>query len=227
MSRWVWAVAYAAFLAAACSTPGSLATSPGPSATASVAATPTPTVPPGCTTGFLVTSGRITVRINEEIGPFPVHEAVLVGARLRGGFALTPAGFASCSAVVADLRDLQSTDQVPGELMARRDEIIHLDLLDTQQYPDAVLEMRAAPGLPNPLPARGRWTFALAGRLTMHGESKDLTWQVVAERVDAIIEATATTEFTFSDFRIERPNNVLGLGERIRAQVEVKAEAVP
>jgi polyisoprenoid-binding protein YceI len=203
------------------SLPTSVATTPATSQPRPAIATP----PDGCATGFRVRSGSIVVRITERIGPFPVHEAVIEGDTVTGGFVFGGAGrFDACSAVVADLRRLRSTDSVPGEDMRSRDEKIHEDFLETERYPHAVVTLAGVAGIPDPLPARGEWNATISGDLTLHGRTRPVEWSVHASRSATALDATATTSVTFEDFDIFRPTQFLSLAERIRIEVRIAAE---
>jgi polyisoprenoid-binding protein YceI len=218
--------------AAACAPAGTSAPSSPAAATAtSVApdtARPTTTSgapPEGCASGYRVRSGSIVVRITEHIGPIPVHEAVMEGDVVSGGFAFEPAGrFSTCSAMTADLRRLRSTDSIPGEDVRKRDERVHGDFLETRRYPHAVLGLSAVTGIPHPLPARGEWNATITGELTLHGRTRPVEWSVRATRDEVSLGATATTSVVFEDFNIERPVQFLSLDERIRIEVRIQAE---
>jgi hypothetical protein len=171
-----------------------------------------------------VRSGAIVVCITERIGPIPVHEAVIEGDTVNGGFVFTAGRFDACSAVVADLRRLRSTDSVPGEDMRNRDEKIHADFLETDRYPHAVVTLAGVTGIPDPLPARGEWNATISGDLTLHGRTRPVEWSVRASRAGNALDATATTSVSFEDFDIFRPTQFLSLGERIRIEVRIAAE---
>jgi hypothetical protein len=171
-----------------------------------------------------VRSGAIVVRITERIGPIPVHEAVIEGDTVNGGFVFSAGRFDGCSAVVADLRRLRSTDSVPGEDMRNRDEKIHEDFLETDRYPHAVVTLAGVAGIPDPLPARGEWNATISGDLTLHGRTRPVEWSVRASRAGTALDATATTSVTFEDFDIFRPTQFLSLGEKIRIEVRIAAE---
>ena len=167
-------------------------------------------------------SGSIVVRISERVGPIPVHEAVVESDAVSGAFVLSGARrFGACSAIVADLRKLRSTDSVPGEDVRQRDEHIHEEFLETETYPYAVLALAGIDGVPDPLPATGRWDATVVGDMTLHGKTRAVTWKVSATREGDALMATATTEIRFADFEILRPNQVLSLGEAIRVEVKV------
>jgi len=189
--------------------------------------TPRPSVsvappPAGCANGFAVQSGSIVVRITERVGPIAVHEAVIESDALSGAFVVSGARrFDSCSAIVADLRKLRSTDSVPGEDVRQRDEHIHEEFLETATFPYAVLALAGIDGVPDPLPASGTWQATVVGDMTLHGKTRPVSWKVSATRDGESLTATATAEIQFADFNIFRPNQVLSLGEAIRVEVKV------
>lgn len=219
-------------LLAGCGTSAEIAPSAGPVATSSPTATPTPSAQPpprGCDSGFVVRSGHVTIRISEKVGPVTIHEAVLEADQVTGGFALAGTGaFEQCSTVVVDLRGLRSTDEFPGpESVKDRDEVVHKDLLETAKFPYAVLRIRAGGNVPSPVPAVGHWSFPLSGELTLHNLAREVEWQVDATRQGSALTAAATATLTFDDFRIDRPDQILGLDEKIRIAVQIQAEALP
>jgi len=79
-------------------------------------------------------------------------------------------------------------------------------------------------GLPSPLTGRGEWTFTLTGKLTIREIERPSTWSVVARRDGATITATATTEFGFEEYSIERPSQVLSLQDKIRLEIKLVAK---
>lgn len=218
-----------ACLVAACAPLG--VARPQPEATATFtpmpAATPTPRpTPPPCGSGaFVVSEGsEAIVRIREQLAFIPApFDAVMSTRAIAGSFRLDTRGaFDPCSRIEVDVRTIRSADTGLHPDILRRDGAIE-ELLASRRYPSAVLSGLRASGLPAPLPDRGEWRFTLASTLTIREIERDASWQVVARRDGATITATATTEFGFEDYRIERPSQVLSLEDKIRLEIRLVA----
>jgi polyisoprenoid-binding protein YceI len=117
-----------------------------------------------------------------------------------------------------DLRDLKSDSD-------QRDNFVKMAVLQTQRYPTADFVPTAAQGLPSPLPAGGSATFTLTGPLTVHGVTRDQTWQVTARREGNGLSGTASTSFKFGDFGMEPPRvpMVLSVVDEIRLEIALAA----
>jgi polyisoprenoid-binding protein YceI len=79
-----------------------------------------------------------------------------------------------------------------------------------------------------PLAASGDFTFTLAGKMTIHGTTKDVTFDVIAKRDGGDLTATATANPTwkFGDFGMSTPSSplrVLSVNDEIRLVVELVA----
>jgi len=59
--------------------------------------------------------------------------------------------------------------------------------------------------------------------LTIREIERPTTWSVTARRDGNTITATATTDFGFEDYRIERPSQVLSLQDKIRLEIKLIA----
>ena len=204
-----------------------------PTATATVrftpepAATPTPRpTPPPCPVGsFVVAEGsQAIVRIREQVGFIPApFDAVMDTRAIAGSFRLDARGaFETCSRIEVDVRTIRSADTGLHPDILRRDGAIE-ELLESRRYPSATLVPLLTNGLPLPLPDRGEWTFTLTSTLTIREIERPTTWHVVARRDGRTIDATATTEFGFEDYRIERPSQVLSLQDKIRLEIKLVA----
>lgn len=204
-----------------------------PVSQAAATPTPTPTASPTAAAtvatcrsgGFGVAEGsKATVRIREVLFFIPApFDAIMSSKAMRGQFLLNADGrFDPCSSIVVDVRELRSDDTDLHPDIIDRDRAI-ADLLDSRRHSEAILVPERAVGLPSPLPAQGEWTFTLESTLTIRSLAKPRTWQVTAKRDGATITATATTEFGFAEYAIERPRQVLSLDDKIRLEVKLVA----
>ena len=79
-------------------------------------------------------------------------------------------------------------------------------IMDVNQYPTATLVLTAPIPL-GTLPAAGTTKhYPAQGNLTMHGESKAVTFTVTAERIGSEIDVLADLPITFSDWNIANPS---------------------
>jgi polyisoprenoid-binding protein YceI len=77
------------------------------------------------------------------------------------------------------------------------------------------------------IPASGSATFTLVGQMTLHGVSKEQTWNVTATRQGSQLSGTATTSFKFGDYGVAAPrvSMVLSVVDDIRLEVAMVAAA--
>ena len=223
-------LAAASLLLAACGG-ASVAPSATPAPTA-VAATATPTAAATSATSVpTVTSGtwtisdtsKATVRVREQlVGVNLPSDAVLVATGATGAFVLKDDGtFSSDSKITFDLTTLASDQR-------DRDNFVKMDTLQTRQFPKAEFVPTKTTGLVLPMPASGEFTFKLTGQITIHGKTKDVTFDVVATRTGNDLTATATAAPTwkFGDFGMSAPSvpfRVVSVVDEIRVVVDLVA----
>jgi len=218
------------FLLAAC---GGAAT---PNTTNATATTPTPTptpTPSAATTAATtpVTTGtwtvsdtsKATVRVREQlVGVNLPSDAVLVASGATGAFVLKDDGtFSSDSKITFDLTTLASDQR-------DRDNFVKMDTLQTRQFPKAEFAPTKTSGLTLPMPASGEFTFKLTGQLTLHGKTKEVTFDVSATRSGSDLKATATAapSWKFADFGMSAPSvpfRVVSVVDEIRVVVDLVA----
>ena len=223
-TRLVALLALTALVLGAC---GAAAT-PAPDPTSATSA-PTPVVTaPAATLAaggtWTITGGsKATVRVREQlVGVSAPSDAVLVASGGKGSFSLKPDGtFSDDSRLSFDLSTLASDQR-------GRDDFSKRTTLAVQQFPTADLVPVKATGLTVPLPASGDFTFKLAGKLTIHGVTKDVTFDVVAKRAAGDLTATATLNpaVKFGDFGMTAPSvptRVISVVDEIRLVVDLVA----
>lgn len=105
-----------------------------------------------------------------------------------------------------------------------RDRYIKRTSLVTDSFPQAVLTLTGAKGLPTPLPSTGTIRFQLLGDFTVRGVTKPTSWDVTAELAPGAIAGTAHTAFTFTDFGIRVPTvrMVLSVRDTIRVEYDFR-----
>lgn len=217
----------AAVLLAACGGAATPRTSDAPTV-AATASTPAPSATASATT---VTTGtwavsntsKATVRVREQlVGVNLPSDAVLVATGATGAFVLKDDGtFSSDSKITFDVTTLASDQH-------NRDDFVKMDTLQTRQFPTAVFAPTKTSGLVLPLPASGDFTFKLTGQITIHGKTKEVTFDVTAHRSGNELTATATASPTwkFADFGMTAPSvpfRVVSIVDEIRLVVDLVA----
>jgi polyisoprenoid-binding protein YceI len=218
------------FLLAAC---GGAATPSASTAATAAATTAAPTSSPSAsataatttTTGTWTVSdtSKATVRLREQlVGVNLPSDAVLVATGATGTFVLKDDGtFSSDSKITFDLLTLASDQR-------DRDNFVKMDTLQTRQFPKADFVPTKTSGLVLPMPSSGEFTFKLTGQMTIHGKTKEVTFDVSATRNGNELKATATAAPTwkFADFGMSAPSvpfRVVSVVDEIRVVVDLVA----
>lgn len=233
LSRLALPLAAASFLLAACG--GAVS----PSATASQTASASPTAaaatattaPSASPTPVAVTTGawtvsntsKATVSVREQlVGVSLPSDAVLVATGATGTFLPKDDGtFSSDSKIAFDLTTLASDQR-------DRDNFVKNDTLQVRRFPTAEFVPTKTTGLTLPMPASGELTFKLTGQMTIHGTTKEVTFDVTAKRSGNELAATATADPTwkFADFGMTAPSvpfRVVSVVDEIRVVVDLVA----
>lgn len=114
---------------------------------------------------------------------------------------------------------------------ARRDNWLRRASLEVESFPQAVFVARRIVGSPFPdesvklpFPIVG---FRLVGDLTVHGVTRETTWNVLATYNvrDGIVEGKAQTNFPFSAFNLAMPGHpmLVSVEDDIRIEIDFKA----
>ena len=220
-----------ALVAAACGGAASVAVEPTAAPTTaapktvapSTAAAPTTTVAASALSWTVSDKSKATVRVREQLAVFPLpSDAVLVATGAKGGFSLNADGtFSTNSKITFDVTSLTSDSGL-------RDGFVKQSVLSTRQFPTATFVPTKAAGLLSPLASNGKFTFKLAGKLTIHGKDRDVTFDVEATRTGGDLSATATLAptFTFEDFGMsppEAPGRVISVVDEIHLVIDLVA----
>lgn len=102
-----------------------------------------------------------------------------------------------CSVVYVDLRTLTTDED-------RRDNQVQ-KVLETSTYPLGTFIVTGVEGLDGALNDGQEHSFTIIGELTIHGVTKQTTWDATAKVDGATMTGTATTTITFGDFGMEAP----------------------
>jgi polyisoprenoid-binding protein YceI len=182
------------------SSPPSLALSASP--TASPATTST-----GLAGTWTVSTGsQARYRVKELfVGETAKHDAVAQTSSVTGS--LTVAGDAtgyqaSAITVTADLTNLHSIDQVAGRNVSQRDGIVSRQL-DVQQFPNATFTA-ASTSVPGGVTS-AQVGITVAGKLTIHGVTKDVTATAKAQVVGDKIEIAGSVTINITGYGVSPP----------------------
>jgi polyisoprenoid-binding protein YceI len=200
---------------------------PAPASTSSPTAAPTasPTAAATTTPGAWTVTGdtKATISVREQlVGVNLPSDAVLTAKGAKGTFAVNADGtFSADSKITIDLTTLASDQR-------DRDNFIKQDTLQVRQFPTATFVPTKATGLTLPIAADTDLKFTLAGKMTIHGTTKDVTFDVVAKRSGGTITATATANPTwkFEDFGMRAPAvafRVVSVNDEIRVVIDLVA----
>ena len=192
--------------------------------TAAATAAPTATAAPAAALAWTISdASKTTVRVREQLAAlsFP-SDAVLVATGAKGGFQLNDDGtFATGSKITFNVDSLTSDSSL-------RDNFVKMTVLGARQFPTASFVPAKVTGLTLPLPATGTFAFTLAGKLTIHGVDKDVSFAVKATRTGGDLVATATLDptFKFGDFGMPTPaapGRVLSVVDEIKLVIDLVA----
>jgi len=163
-------------------------------------------------------------RVREQLAglAFP-SDAVGATSAIEGALVLTPDGgslsvVSDQSSFVVDLTTLRSDSSM-------RDNFIRRNTLETDRFPTAEFIPTEAVGLPSLLPTSGEVNFQLVGQLTVHGVTREATWDVTAQIVDdKTLAGTASTSFTFGEhgMTIPRVARVLSIEDHIQLEYDFR-----
>ena len=194
-----------------------------PSTASPATATPATTTAPSAGTWTVGAASKAVVSVREQlVGLSLPSDAVLTATGGTGTFALKPDGtFSSDSKITFDLTTLTSDSR-------DRDNFVKQGTLQTRQFPKAELVPTKTTGLRLPLASSGTFTFKLTGNLTIHGKTKEVSFDVVAKRNGSELSATATLapSVNFGDFGMTPPTSsfrVLSIVDEIRLVVDIVA----
>ena len=178
-------------------------------------------VPEGATAFSIVgEESAARYRAQEELASVGTTEAVGETNAIVGTILMAEDGTPlPCSRFDVDLRTLQSDE-------ARRDNYLYDNTLETGTYPLATFVLTSIEGLDGPIPEGQETTFMLVGNLTVHGETRLITWEATVTREGDTLTGSAKTTFEMADFGIEEPvvGPVLSVDEMIALEVDITAQ---
>lgn len=169
-----------------------------------------------------ITQGtKARYRVTEQLAgiSFP-NDAVGTTEAITGAIIVNPDGsFAAGSKLTVDLRTLTSDQSM-------RDNYIQNRTLETAKFPMLEVVPKRAVGLPSPLPAgnQAQGGFQLVADVTLHGVTKETTWNVVATFGNAAVGGRATTTVDFGSFNMTKPTlaRLVSVEDKIHLEIEFR-----
>jgi polyisoprenoid-binding protein YceI len=87
---------------------------------------------------------------------------------------------------------------------------------------------KRAVGLPAPLPAgaQAQAGFQLIGDVTLHGVTKEVTWNVVATFGNELVGGRATTTIDYATFNLTKPSlaRLVSVEDKIELEIEFRCK---
>jgi len=177
------------------------AQNPGPGAPGQGAPPPPP--PPTAGAKLEITDGSsATYRVTEQfVGVSFTNEAEGATTLVSGALTINADGsIAPGSKLIVDLRGLKSDQD-------QRDGFIQNRTLETAKFPNAEFVPSKVTGLDKLIPSAGQAGISLTGNLTIHGVTKEVTFQGIATfnpRTNTVA-GRAKTSLTFDQFGLTQP----------------------
>src|SRR6266550_7269266 len=193
---------YIYFFSGLRTSPATLALSSSPPSTA--AGSPSAT---GLTGKWSIASGSLVgYRVQELFaGESSKHLAVARTSDVSGSLTISgdSNGYTvSGIALTANLTSLHSVDQVAGRSVSQRDGVVTRQLA-VQQFPSATFTATSTP-VPGTL-SSAQVDVSAAGKLTIHGVSKDVTATAKAQVVGDKVEIAGTLTINMTDYGVSPP----------------------
>jgi polyisoprenoid-binding protein YceI len=163
-------------------------------------------------------------KVREQLAgiSFP-SDAVGTTQAVTGVIVINPDGAidAAQSKLIVDLKTLTSDQQM-------RDGYIQNRTLETAKFPTMEFVPKRAVGLPAPLPAgmQAQAGFQLVGDMTLHGVTKEATWNVVATFGNELVGGRATTTVDFASYNLTKPSlaRLVSVADKIELEIEFRCK---
>jgi polyisoprenoid-binding protein YceI len=174
----------------------------------------------------LVSGTKARYKVREQLAgvSFP-SDAVGTTEAVTGVIIVAADGsISSDSKVVVDLTTITSDQSL-------RDGYVRSRVFEVEKYPTLVFVPKRAVGLPAPLPEgmQAQAGFQLVGDMTLHGVTREITWNVVATFWKDTVAGRATTTMDFPTFNLAKPSlaRLLSVDDKIELEIEFRAERRP
>ena len=166
-------------------------------------------------------SSEARYRVREQLVglSFP-NDAVGKTSKITGAIVLESNG----RIIKEESKFVVSLDSLVSD-QGRRDNYVRRNTLQTAQFPTAEFVPASATGLPAALPAAADLAFKLTGDFTVHGVTKQATWDVKGKMLaNGEFSGTATTWFKFADYNMSIPRvaTVISVKDSITLEMDLK-----
>jgi polyisoprenoid-binding protein YceI len=122
------------------------------------------------------------------------------------------------SKLTIDLRNLKSDQE-------QRDGYVKNKTLETEKYPMAEFVPTKIKGPPRMIPFQGQTGLELTGNMTIHGVTKEVTFQGIATfGRDGTVAGRAKTNFSFETFGLPKPSigRLMNVNDKIDLEIVFK-----
>jgi polyisoprenoid-binding protein YceI len=172
------------------------------SSTATTDVAPGSGTPVGSWTLLRAQNVYVGYRIQELFAGDTIHkDAVGRTPTVDGTMTINPGQVASV-AVNADLRNLTSG-------RAARDDYIHTHAIESDTFPTARFELAGPIAIPAGVRPGTKLHFSAAGRLTLHGVTRDVTAALDARWNGSTIDVVGTAPIVLADYGIQSPQTTV------------------
>jgi len=159
-------------------------------------------------------------RVTEQfVGISFPNDAIGTSATVAGTLIIGADGsIAPGSKLTIDLRNLKSDQE-------QRDGYVKNRTLETDKFPMAEFVPTKVKGLPLMIPTQGQTGFELTGDMTIHGVTKEVTFQGIATfGRDSTVAGRAKTSFTFGTFGLTKPSiaRLMSVDDKIDLEIVFK-----
>jgi polyisoprenoid-binding protein YceI len=174
----------------------------------------------------ITTGTTARYKVTEQLAGinFP-SDAVGTTSAVTGAFIVNPDGtFGAGSKISVDLRTITS-DQ------GMRDNYVRTRTLETEKFPMMEVVPKKANGLAVPLASgnQAQVGFQLVTDVTLHGVTKEVTWNVVAVLGNAQVGGRATATIDFASFNMTKPTlaRLVSVEDKIGLEIEFRCTRTP
>jgi polyisoprenoid-binding protein YceI len=136
---------------------------------------------------------RIQEKLNGQSNEATGEDTTVTGQLVIGGTTVSSASFS------VDMTQFSSDE-------SQRDNQFQIRIMETGKYPTATFELTSPIELSAIPDNLVQVTVKATGELTLHGTTKTVTFDLLAQRNGARIEVNGTIPVVFSDYGIENPS---------------------
>jgi len=157
--------------------------------------------------------------VGEKLASLSLPSTAKGTTGIEGTFGLDNNSLPAGTKFTVDMTGLESDE-------GRRDQRVQA-ALQTSRYPDATFVSETVTGVPSPVPEATEFDLQLTGKFTLHGVTRDVTWDVKAKKQGQAISALATLKINFADYNTTKPDiaGFVSVVDTATIQVSVVATA--